>query len=140
MRSKIRWFTNSAIHTTYRTLLRSSSIHEPRDPPLTVVYFVIWFFLSCFHPFKFPFVFCFKKKRRKPNWNKQNKEMFFKYEIVTLVFDLFMKNEYFKLIFSLIIIMMMINTTTTTIYQKSKNESLQYHIYHTLSYLFFPLD
>lgn len=28
---------NSAIHTTYRVLLRSSSIHEPRDPPLKVV-------------------------------------------------------------------------------------------------------
>ena len=28
---------NSAIHTTYRTWLRSSSMHEPRDPPLKVV-------------------------------------------------------------------------------------------------------
>ena len=28
---------SSAIHTTYRVLLRSSSIHEPRDPPLKVV-------------------------------------------------------------------------------------------------------
>ncbi|EDO27927.1 predicted protein [Nematostella vectensis] len=30
---------NSAIHTTYRTWLRSSSMHEPRDPPLKVVLF-----------------------------------------------------------------------------------------------------
>jgi len=28
---------NSAIHITYRILLRSSSMHEPRDPPLKVV-------------------------------------------------------------------------------------------------------
>ena len=28
---------NSAIHTTYRSWLRSSSIREPRDPPLKVV-------------------------------------------------------------------------------------------------------
>jgi len=28
---------NSAIHITYRSLLRSSSMHEPRDPPLKVV-------------------------------------------------------------------------------------------------------
>lgn len=28
---------NSAIHTTYRSWLRSSSMHEPRDPPLKVV-------------------------------------------------------------------------------------------------------
>ena len=27
---------NSAIHTTYRNWLRSSSMHEPRDPPLEV--------------------------------------------------------------------------------------------------------
>ena len=30
---------NSAIHITYRSLLRSSSMHEPRDPPLKVVRF-----------------------------------------------------------------------------------------------------
>ena len=29
---------NSAIHTTYRNWLRSSSMHEPRDPPLKVVF------------------------------------------------------------------------------------------------------
>ena len=29
---------NSAIHTTYRTWLRSSSMHEPRDPPLKVLF------------------------------------------------------------------------------------------------------
>jgi len=28
---------NCAIHFTYRSLLRSSSMHEPRDPPLKVV-------------------------------------------------------------------------------------------------------
>ena len=28
---------NSAIHTTYRSWLRSSSIREPRDPPSKVV-------------------------------------------------------------------------------------------------------
>ena len=28
---------NSAIHITYRSLLRSSSMHEPRDPSLKVV-------------------------------------------------------------------------------------------------------
>ena len=30
---------NSAIHTRYRSLLRSSSMHEPRGPPLEVVHF-----------------------------------------------------------------------------------------------------
>ena len=30
---------NSAIHITYRSLLRSSSMHEPRDPPFKVVRF-----------------------------------------------------------------------------------------------------
>ena len=29
---------NSAIHTTYRSLLRSSSMHEPRGPPLEVMH------------------------------------------------------------------------------------------------------
>ena len=29
---------HSAIHTTYRNWLRSSSIHEPRDPPLEVIF------------------------------------------------------------------------------------------------------
>ena len=28
---------NSAIHTRYRSFLRSSSMHEPRDPTLEVV-------------------------------------------------------------------------------------------------------
>ena len=31
---------NSAIHTTYRNWLRSSPMHEPRDPPSEVVVFV----------------------------------------------------------------------------------------------------
>ena len=38
MRSKIRWFTYSAIHITYRILLRSSSLREPRDPLSKVVF------------------------------------------------------------------------------------------------------
>eukprot|EP01136_Pigoraptor_vietnamica_P002239 Opistho-1_new@29932 len=29
---------SSAIHITYRSSLRSSSMHEPRDPPLKVVF------------------------------------------------------------------------------------------------------
>ena len=29
---------HSAIHITYRNWLRSSSMHEPRDPPLKVVF------------------------------------------------------------------------------------------------------
>ncbi len=33
---------NSAIHITYRNWLRSSSMHEPRDPPLKVVTLSIW--------------------------------------------------------------------------------------------------
>ena len=32
---------NSAIHTRYRSLLRSSSMHEPRDPPSEVVNFFL---------------------------------------------------------------------------------------------------
>ena len=31
---------SSAIHTTYRSWLRSSSMHEPRDPPLEVVSYI----------------------------------------------------------------------------------------------------
>ena len=30
---------NSSIHTTYRSLLHSSSMHEPRDPPSVVNFF-----------------------------------------------------------------------------------------------------
>ena len=37
---------SSAIHTTYRTWLRSSSMHEPRDPPLKVVSFFCHLFAS----------------------------------------------------------------------------------------------
>ena len=33
---------NSAIHITYRSSLRSSSMHEPRDPPLKVVYRIVY--------------------------------------------------------------------------------------------------
>ena len=40
---------NSAIHITYRSLLRSSSMHEPRDPSLKVVSQVsFWFGLNWF--------------------------------------------------------------------------------------------
>ena len=38
MRSKIWWFTKSAIHITYRISLRSSSLREPRHPSLKVIY------------------------------------------------------------------------------------------------------
>lgn len=34
---------NSAIHTRYRSLLRSSSMHEPRGPPLEVVFVSLFF-------------------------------------------------------------------------------------------------
>jgi hypothetical protein len=34
---------NSAIHITYRISLRSSSMREPRDPLLKVVYFYFYF-------------------------------------------------------------------------------------------------
>ena len=33
----IPWYGFSAIHTTYRNWLRSSSMYEPRDPPSEVV-------------------------------------------------------------------------------------------------------
>ena len=36
----------SAIHITYRSLLRSSSMHEPRDPPLKVVFSFLNFFVT----------------------------------------------------------------------------------------------
>ena len=42
---------NSAIHITYRSSLRSSSMHEPRDPPLKVVV-----------KFSSSFLFCYKKE------------------------------------------------------------------------------
>ena len=41
MRSKIWWFTEPAIHITYRSLLRSSSVQEPRDPLLKVVFWLL---------------------------------------------------------------------------------------------------
>ena len=41
MRSKIRWFTDSANHTTYRISLRSSSLREPRHPLLRVISVII---------------------------------------------------------------------------------------------------
>jgi hypothetical protein len=49
MRSKIRWFTDSANHTTYRISLRSSSLREPRHPLLRVISVIIlslFFFLT----------------------------------------------------------------------------------------------
>lgn len=33
-------FKVSAVHTNYRSWLRSSSIHEPSDPPIRLEYFV----------------------------------------------------------------------------------------------------
>lgn len=41
LRSKIRWLTSSANRTTYRSLLRSSSMWEPRHPPPRVVFQLI---------------------------------------------------------------------------------------------------
>ena len=38
VRSKFNDSMCSAIHAIYRSLLRSSSIHEPSDPPLRVVF------------------------------------------------------------------------------------------------------
>ena len=49
LRSKIRWFTCSAIHTTYRILLRSSSMWEPRYPPSRVLLGVLFFFSLSHH-------------------------------------------------------------------------------------------
>src|SRR6476620_405247 len=40
---------NSAIHTTYRISLRSSSMPEPRDPLLKVVRFRVFSELQCFY-------------------------------------------------------------------------------------------
>ena len=50
---------NSAIHTTYRSLLRSSSMHEPRDPPSEVVKFF------CQHKNQYTTKF-HKRSRKKP--------------------------------------------------------------------------
>ena len=41
---------NSAIHTTYRSWLRSSSMREPRDPPSKVVSLAFFSFLSQANP------------------------------------------------------------------------------------------
>ena len=38
VRSKIWWFTDSAIRITYRISLRSSSLREPRHPSLKVIF------------------------------------------------------------------------------------------------------
>ena len=38
VRSKVRWFTDSAIRVTFHSLLRSSSMWEPSHPPLCVVF------------------------------------------------------------------------------------------------------
>ena len=37
---------HSAIHITYRNWLRSSSMHEPRDPPLEVVLLFVFFLFA----------------------------------------------------------------------------------------------
>ena len=39
LRSKIWWLAVSAIRIAYRTLLRSSSLWEPRYPPLKIFFF-----------------------------------------------------------------------------------------------------
>jgi len=46
MRSKIWWFTDSAIRITYRISLRSSSLREPRYPPTSVLKVLIWVFAT----------------------------------------------------------------------------------------------
>ena len=61
---------NSAIHTTYRNWLRSSSMHEPRDPPLEVV--------MCFNLSNYIFPHKGERHRVTFNWNnsvlKKHKE------------------------------------------------------------------
>ena len=42
----------SAIHITYRSLLRSSSMHEPRDPPLKVVFSFLICYSLAYHLLK----------------------------------------------------------------------------------------
>ena len=41
VRSTCRCSVYPAIHTTTRSLLRSSSTHEPSDPPLRVVFWLL---------------------------------------------------------------------------------------------------
>ena len=56
-----------AIHITYRSSQRSSSIHEPRDPPLKVVRFLYFFALGFFFFFLLFFV---KEKKEKQKTKK----------------------------------------------------------------------
>ena len=66
MRSKTRWFTEYAIHTSYRTLLRSSSMREPRDPLLKVVF--IDFLGLCYNILYW--ILLVNNNNRIPNWKK----------------------------------------------------------------------
>ena len=43
LRSKIKWLTDSAIRIAYRSSLRSSSVWEPRYPPLKISIFLFCF-------------------------------------------------------------------------------------------------
>ena len=43
LRSKIWWLADSAIRIAYRSLLRSSSLWEPRYPPLKIFSWFFWF-------------------------------------------------------------------------------------------------
>ena len=63
---------NSAIHITYRISLRSSSLREPRDPLLKVVFYILknfykFFFLTYVFDFFSSFSFR-KKKKKKKKW------------------------------------------------------------------------
>ena len=57
---------NSAIHTTYRTWLRSSSMHEPRDPPLKVVSFFYSQYVNINAQFQSRVFVCRNKKQTGP--------------------------------------------------------------------------
>ena len=55
LRSKIKWLTDSAIRIAYRSSLRSSSVWEPRYPPLKISIFL--FFLVLVADFSTRFIF-----------------------------------------------------------------------------------
>ena len=57
-----------AIHITYRSSQRSSSIHEPRDPPLKVVRFLYFFFIASSS---------FEKRKKNPQKKKGFSELKF---------------------------------------------------------------
>jgi hypothetical protein len=64
---------NSAIHITYRNSLRSSSMREPRDPLLKVVFFFFFAFRS-------------QKKKKKKNLLKKKKSVLFRFSLFLFVF------------------------------------------------------